>query len=252
MLSSPSLCIIEIMKRTLYEKLIEWKNSADRKPLILKGARQTGKTYLLSEFGKREFNNMHYLNFQKNRELSEIFDGDLSPHVILELIEFVLGTTVEIEKDIVFFDEIQDCPKALTSLKYFYEDMPRLALICAGSLLGVVHSDSAFPVGKVSFLNLYPMSFEEFLIAIGDTQSLSYMDKLTINGLIPSIVHNQLMKLLREYLVVGGMPEVISLYIQNREKKSAGFEKVREKQTELITSYLSDFSKYSVVFKDIL
>ena len=234
-----------MMKRTLYEKLIKWKNSSDRKPLILKGARQTGKTYLLSKFCKREFNNFHYLNFQKNRELSEIFDGSLSPHVILELLEFILGTTIEIEKDIVFFDEIQDCPKALTSLKYFCEDMPRLALVCAGSLLGVVHSDSAFPVGKVSFLNLYPMSFEEFLIAIGDTKSLSYIDKLTINDLIPSIVHNHLMTILKEYLVVGGMPEVVSLYIQNRETKSSGFEKVREKQNELITSYLGDFSKYS-------
>lgn len=233
------------MKRTSYKKLVEWKNSSTRKPLILKGARQVGKTYLLLEFGKNEFRKIHYLNFQKNKELSKIFEGDLSPKKILELVEFVIDSSIDIDRDVVFFDEIQDCPGALTSLKYFCEDMPKLALICAGSLLGVVHSDSPFPVGKVSFLNLYPMSFKEFLIALGDTRSLKFIADITKKDNIPLIVHNHFMEILKEYFIVGGMPEVVSLYIQNRENKNSGFEKVRAKQNELITAYMGDFSKYS-------
>jgi len=233
------------MKRTSYERLISWKNSLNRKPLILKGARQVGKTYLLNEFGKNEFREIYYLNFQKNKEFGNIFEGDLSPLRILELIEVVLDCSIDVNRDIIFFDEIQDCPRALTSLKYFCEDMSELALVCAGSLLGVVHSDSAFPVGKVSFLNLYPMSFKEFLIAIGDTKSLKYITDITEKDKIPLIIHNHLMELLKEYLIVGGMPEVVSVYVQNRENKNSGFEKVRAKQNELITAYMGDFSKYS-------
>ncbi|MCF6335287.1 MAG: AAA family ATPase [Spirochaetales bacterium] len=233
------------MKRTAYKKLINWKNSSDRKPLILKGARQVGKTYLLNEFGKKEFQKIHYLNFQKTKELGNIFEGDLSPVRILELVEVVLDSSVDIQRDVVFFDEIQDCPRALTSLKYFCEDMPELALVCAGSLLGVVHSDSAFPVGKVSFLHLHPMSFMEFLIALGDTRSLKYITDITKKDKIPLIIHNHLMELLKEYFIVGGMPEVVSVYIQNRKNKNSGFEKVRAKQNELITAYMGDFSKYS-------
>jgi len=233
------------MNRTVYKKLVEWKNSSTRKPLILKGARQVGKTYLLNKFGMEEFQKIHYLNFQKNKELGEIFDGNLSPVRILELIEFILDSSIDKEKDVVFFDEIQDCPRALTSLKYFYEDMPELALVCAGSLLGVVHSDSAFPVGKVSFLNLYPMSFKEFLLALGDSKGLKFITDITKKDKIPLIVHNHFMEILKEYFIVGGMPEVVSLYIQNRKNKNFGFEKVRAKQDELITAYMGDFSKYS-------
>ena len=175
------------MKRTAYNKLVDWKNSSGRKPLILKGARQVGKTYLLNEFGLNEFHGVHYLNFQKNKELGEIFDGNLSPLRILELIEFILDSQIDKERDVVFFDEIQDCPRALTSLKYFCEDMPELAVVCAGSLLGVVHSDSAFPVGKVSFLNLHPMSFKEFLMALGDERGLKFITDITKRDKIPQI-----------------------------------------------------------------
>ncbi len=233
------------MERTAYKNLIEWKDSFHRKPLILKGARQTGKTYLLTEFGKREFKNSHYLNFQKNKDLGEIFDGHLSPARLLELIEFIIDTSIDIEKDVVFFDEIQDCPRALTSLKYFYEDMPNLALVCAGSLLGVVHSDSPFPVGKVSFLDLYPMSFEEFLLALGEIRSLKFLSDLKISDTIPLIVHNHLIEVLKEYFIVGGLPEVVLLYTLFRKNKNPGFDHVRKKQNELITSYMGDFSKYS-------
>jgi predicted AAA+ superfamily ATPase len=164
---------------------------------------------------------------------------------ICHLKEFAIDSSIDIEKDVVIFDEIQDCPRALTSLKYFCEDMSELALVCAGSLLGVVHSDSAFPVGKVSFLNLYPMSFHEFLIALGDTKGLKYITEITKKDKIPLIVHNHLMDILKEYFIVGGMPEVVSLYMQNRENKNSAFEKVRAKQNELITAYMGDFSKYS-------
>ena len=233
------------MKRSLYKKLIEWKVSENRKPLILKGARQTGKTYLLNEFGKNEFKNMHYLNFQKIKELHGIFENDLVSEKILELIEFVLNTSIDVKTDIVFLDEIQECPRALTSLKYFYEDMPELALVCAGSLLGVVHSDSAFPVGKVSFLNLYPMSLEEFLEALGEERSLKFISNMILTDKIPSIVHNQIMDFLKEYMVVGGMPEIVSLYVRNRDNRNEAFNQIRRRQDELITAYMGDFSKYS-------
>lgn len=233
------------MKRTLYNKLIEWKNSEKRKPLILKGARQTGKTYLLTQFGNNEFEHLHYVNFQKNRELHEIFTGNLTPARLLELLEFVLDASIDIHKDILFFDEVQDCPRALTSLKYFCEELPELALVCAGSLLGVVHSESAFPVGKVSFLNLYPMSLEEFLEALGEERSLQIISELTSSDSIPFVVHKHLMEMVKEYMVVGGMPEVVSLYKDMRENRNNAFKQVRSKQNELITAYMGDFSKYS-------
>jgi uncharacterized protein len=173
------------------------------------------------------------------------FEEDLSPEKIVSSMEFHLDTDIDIANDLVFFDEIQDCPRAITSLKYFQEEMPELALVCAGSLLGVVHSDSAFPVGKVSFLNLYPLSFEEFLLAVGDRKSCKVIDEINMKSFIPEIVHHHLLERLKEYMITGGMPEVVSVYIENINDKYKAFNLVRDKQRELLTSYMGDFSKYS-------
>lgn len=233
------------MKREIYQELLIWKNNAKRKPLIVKGARQTGKTWILNKFGHDEFKKIHYLNFQRSKNLCRIFEDDLSPKKIVSNIEFELDTSINIFEDIIFFDEIQDCSRAITSLKYFYEELPQLALVCAGSLLGVVHSDSAFPVGKVSFLNLYPLTFGEFLLALGDIKSFKIVMKVNIESKIPEIVHYHLLDRLKEYMITGGMPEVILVYIENMVDKYHAFNLVRDKQRELINSYMGDFSKYS-------
>lgn len=214
------------------------------KPLILKGARQTGKTYILSEFGKNEFRRTHYVNFQKDRNASEIFGSDLTPRNILTYLEFYLDTAIDTRRDMIFFDEIQDAARALTSLKYFCEE-PELSIVCAGSLLGVTQTDEPFPVGKVTFLNLYPMSFEEFLFAAGDEKAYDILRNIKYPQMIPRVAHDHLMKRLREYFVTGGLPEVVRTYCLNQENKLAAFEKVRKKQSDLITGYMSDFSKYS-------
>ncbi len=224
---------------------MEWKNSATRKPLILKGARQTGKTFLLSEFGRKEFSKLHYLDFQKGKKLFDIFEGDFSPPRIISLIEFQLNVSININDDILFFDEIQECSRALTSLKYFCEEMPQLAVVCAGSLLGVTHSKSPFPVGKVSFLNLYPLSFEEFLLAGEENRILDFFYSARETKSLPSLAHSQFMDLLKEYMVVGGMPEVVAHHRENRANSLAEFAKVREIQSNLLLAYLGDFSKYS-------
>ncbi|MCP5050888.1 MAG: ATP-binding protein [bacterium] len=233
------------MKRTISQKLLDWKNAKDRNPLILKGARQTGKTYSIEEFGQKEFRKMHRLNFQKQKTAVDIFAEDLSPPLILEAIEFYLGTDINPATDLIFFDEIQDCPRALTGLKYFYEDMPQLAVVGAGSLLGVTQIDTPFPVGKVSFLHLYPMSFEEFLLAVGDERAYKKLQSIQYPATITPTIHRHLAQRLKEYFVVGGLPEAVTAYCKNMESKANGFLKVREKQEELIHAYMSDFSKYS-------
>jgi len=233
------------MKRTIDNKLSEWKNTPDRKPLILKGTRQTGKTYSLTEFGKNEFRKIHTINFQKDKTAGDIFSGNLSPVRILESMEFYLETDIDKNTDLVFFDEIQDCPRALTSLKYFCEDMPELAVVSAGSLLGITRPAEPFPVGKVSFLDLYPMSFEEFLLAVKDFRAYDKLQSVKFPDTIPAVIHDHLMERLKEYFVVGGLPEVVKVYCSHMENKAEAYAKVRSKQDELIQAYMSDFSKYS-------
>lgn len=233
------------MKRTIYKKLLEWKNSKNRKPLILKGTRQTGKTYSILEFGKNEFRKIHTINFQKDKTACEIFSGSLSPQRILESMEFYLESDIDNTKDLVFFDEIQDCPRALTSLKYFCEDMQEMAVVSAGSLLGITQPDEPFPVGNVSFLHLYPMSFEEFLLAAADVRAYDKLQSIKYPDTIPPIIHQHFMERLKEYFIVGGLPEVVSTYYAHKENKANAYAKVRAKQEELIQAYMSDFSKYS-------
>jgi hypothetical protein len=234
------------MKRKIYEKLIDWKSTFPRKPLILKGARQTGKTYILREFGNREFLHLHYINFQKDKKAHSLFNASLSPEKVIESLEFFLNTKIEIKNDLLFFDEIQDCPAALTSLKFFCEEMPDLALVCAGSLLGVVHSAEPFPVGKTAFLNIHPLSFEEFLLAAEDEKGITALYQAEKGQKPSAIAHDYLMEKVKEYMAVGGMPEVVKTFLQYAgEGKITAFGKMREKQQELITAYTGDFSKYA-------
>lgn len=231
--------------RHITRDLLQWKQSPPRKPLVLRGARQTGKSYSLIEFGRQHFPACHVLNFQENPELAGLFEGALSPAGIIESLEFFLDKSINIQTDLVIFDEIQDCPRALTSIKYFCEKMPELALCCAGSLLGVVHTEASFPVGKVTFLDMYPLSFAEFLAAIGEDRMLTYLDNIQPDSRIPELIHESLLKLLREYFVVGGLPEIVDLYQRNREHKKAAFERVRARQRDLLDAYVRDFAKYA-------
>jgi uncharacterized protein len=226
------------MKRALYENLIEWKSSQKRKPLLLQGARQVGKTWLINEFGKNEYKHYIYLNFEQTPNLKTLFTNDLSPQKIIENIGLFLGKKVNNEHTLICFDEIQNCQEALTSLKYFQEQAPEFHLIAAGSLLGVsLGKTSSFPVGKVNFLTLYPLSFAEYLEAIGE-QLL--VEKATVLENLPELLHEKMLELLKMYFFLGGMPEVVVDYIQNRDIKAA-----RKIQNDILKAYQRDFSKYS-------
>lgn len=166
------------MERLLISQLLKWKDSHGRKPLILEGARQVGKTWLLKEFGRKYFKDVCYINFEQSDVLEEIFAGDLSPQRIIEQLSIYNGKMIIPEETLIIFDEVQEMPRALTSLKYFCEEAPEYAICCAGSLLGIaLHEGTSFPVGKTDFLHLYPMSFKEFLLANGENMLVDYIDK---------------------------------------------------------------------------
>lgn len=231
------------MKRKLFSKLIEWKKEKKRKPLILKGVRQVGKTYLLQEFGKT-FPSCHYFNFEKEPTLSKVFEKDLIPKRILTELSFHVGKTINPGTDLIIFDEIQESPKALTSLKYFQEDCENIHICAAGSLLGLHLNHASFPVGKVTFETLHPMSFEEFLMALND-KSLPFLREIKDKMEIPEIMHSHLFEQLLHYFVVGGLPEVISIYLENKDNLFEAFEKVRKKQEDLLNAYYADIAKHS-------
>ncbi len=226
------------MKRTLYQSLLDWKSNQRRKPLLLQGARQVGKTWLINEFGKKEYKNYVYLNFEQTPNLKTLFTDDLSPKKIIENIGLLLGKKVGSTDTLICFDEIQNCPEALTSLKYFQELAPQFHIIAAGSLLGVsLGKTSSFPVGKVNFLTLYPLSFAEYLEAIGETLLAK---KLTVLEALLDILHEKMINHLKMYFFLGGMPEVVADYIQNRDISEA-----RKIQNDILKAYQRDFSKYS-------
>ena len=233
------------MKRHLISELEKWKNRSDRKPLILKGARQVGKTYLLESFGKECFPRFHIINLEKDEKLAQIFETDLNPKRIIQALNFILDEEINVESDLLIFDEIQQCPKALTSLKYFQEDLSELALCAAGSLLGLQLSEDSFPVGKVEFLNLFPMSFKEFLEGVGDGKSVSFYNEYKVNDIVPDVVHSHLWGQLKNYFIVGGLPEVVSTFADRKDNVFDAFKRVRKKQEDLITTYHADMAKYS-------
>jgi len=227
------------MERFIKKRLIEWKNQSNRKPLIIRGARQVGKTWTISDFGKNCFNgNVHIVNFEKHPEWQKLFDFNLDAKRILIELEIVLNAKIISGNDLLFFDEIQSCPKAIMSLRYFYEEIPELHVVAAGSLIEFAFKDISFPVGRVQFLNMHPLSFSEFLIAQGK-------DKLAETILEPprkqpEIIHISLLNEIRNYMFVGGMPECVNYY-----KDNGHFQDVFEIQLNLLSTYRLDFSKYA-------
>ena len=233
------------MKRKIYQKLEEWKNRKNRKPLILKGTRQVGKTYILKRFGQEAFDKFHYVNFEEDEALSRIFINDLKPKRILQDLSFYVESSIDMEKDLIIFDEIQACPRALTSLKYFQEQLAGLAICAAGSLLGIHLGNSSFPVGKVEQIEMFPMCFEEFLAASGEIRLLDVLQNCALDTVIPETAHSLLWDQLKIYFVVGGLPEIIQTYLDYKEDLFLSLMTVRERQTNLINAYLADIAKHS-------
>ena len=229
------------MIRSSLESLLKWKNSTYRKPLILRGARQTGKTWLLKEFGRTAFNKMVYVNFEETPALQNLFLADFDITRIVTTISIFTNTPIEAKDTLLVFDEIQSAEKGLTSLKYFCENAPEYYLIAAGSLLGMgLHSNLSFPVGKVNFLDLRPMSFSEFLSALGEESLAGAIIKQDW-GILP-IFHAKLNEYLRYYFFTGGMPEVVKIFAETRN-----WELVRQTQNQILHSYEGDFSKHAPV-----
>ena len=230
------------MKRMLYEKLLKWKNSSTRKPLLLQGARQVGKTYLVNEFGQNEYSDLIYLNFEQDPDIKELFAGSLKADILIENISLYIGRKIAPQNSLIFFDEIQVSEEAISSLKYFYEQRPEYHIIAAGSLLGVsVGKERSFPVGKVNFMNMFPMNFNEYLMALGEELLLEkLMNPKSIDPL-PEPIHNKLLSHFKMYLFLGGMPEVLQSYLINKD-----ITEVRTIQEEILESYSRDFSKYTV------
>jgi predicted AAA+ superfamily ATPase len=229
------------MKRELYKGLLKWKNGKNRKPLVLQGARQVGKTYLVKQFAQQEYDQFIHLNFEKNPELKEVFNKNLVPQTIINELGFLFGKKIKQESTLIFFDEIQASEQALKSLKYFHEDAPEYHIIAAGSLLGVaVNKERSFPVGKVTFLEMYPLSFSEYLIAFGDEMLQERIANMKKADELPEIIHNKLLNHFKLYLFLGGMPEVLQNYLNNNNIASA-----RRIQNDIIKAFENDFSKYT-------
>lgn len=228
------------MERFILKKLIEWKESKYRKPLILKGARQVGKTYILKMFGKENYKDVAYFNFDHDENLYNLFENTKDPKRIIEQLVFLHGKAIEPEKTLIIFDEIQECPNALNSLKYFQEEANEYHIVCAGSLLGIRLSHTSFPVGKVEFLNMHPMTFKEFLLADKCENLVEYMDSINEINQIPDIFYNQLEEKLKAYFIIGGMPEVVSAWVNEKN-----IELVNNIQKNILQAYESDFTKHT-------
>lgn len=228
------------MYRKIMEKLIKWKNDKDRKPLILRGARQVGKTYIIKQFGKDNYDGVAYFNFDHDTELYNLFENTKDPNRILEQLAFIYGKAIIPEKTLIVFDEIQECPNALNALKYFEEEANNYHIISAASLLGIRLSHTAFPVGKVDFLDMYPMTFTEFLVADGQQNLVDYMESITTIESIPNIFFDRLSEKLKAYFIIGGMPEVVNSWVKEKD-----MEKVNKIQNNILRAYESDFSKHT-------
>ena len=206
------------MERFIINRLLEWKNSPYRKPLILKGVRQVGKTWILKEFGRRYYENTAYFNFDENEEYKQFFETTKDVDRILQNLMLASGQKIVPEKTFIIFDEIQDCPNVLNSMKYFCESAPQYHIACAGSLLGIaLAKPSSFPVGKVNFMQIDPMTFTEFLLANGDKNLAEYMNTVDTLEPIPDAFFNPLCEKLKMYYVTGGMPEPVLMWTQERD-----------------------------------
>ena len=228
------------MYRRKIKQLLEWKLDKNRKPLVLLGARQVGKTYLLQEFGKSEYKQMVYINFERADEMKDVFQHDLDPKRLIMAFEFYSGLKITPEDTLIVLDEIQAVKRGITSLKYFYEEAREYQIIAAGSLLGTnIHPNESFPVGKVDMMTLYPMSFYEFLLAMGEENGLAKILKEKQFDMM-SLFSKKFIEFLRYYFYVGGMPEAVAAFAENRDWKKA-----RQIQNKIIKNYQSDFSKHA-------
>lgn len=231
------------MYRKIMNYLEAWKKSEHRKPLILQGARQVGKTYSVLEFGRKSYENVAYFNFETTPRLNETFEEDISPGYLIPILSHIAGQTIIREKTLIIFDEVQLCERALTSLKYFCEDAPDYHIIVVGSLLGVAVSRSqfSFPVGKVDMKTMYPMDLEEFMLAMGEENLAEQIKScFSEDTPMPSALHDAAMQLYRQYLVVGGMPECVMQFVNTRDHIL-----IRHTQDTILASYLNDMSKYN-------
>lgn len=227
------------MYRLAIEELYEWKNSINRKPLIIEGARQVGKTWLMKEFGKQAYDKIVYINFDSNSRMAELFSSDLDINRILMGLELYSDIKIDPKNTLIIFDEVQEVPRALASLKYFYENAPEYHIICAGSLLGIaLHRGTSFPVGKVDFLNLYPLSFKEFLMATGKQKYVDLMNSENYEML--TAFKQDMIDSLKHYYFVGGMPEAVMSFADEKD-----FNKVRRIQKRILEAYEQDFSKHA-------
>ena len=231
------------MYRKIMQYLKDWKASPFRKPLILQGARQVGKTYAILAFGRTCYENVAYFNFETDPKLAKTFEENISPDYLIPILSHIAGQTIMREKTLIVFDEVQLCERALTSLKYFCESAPDYHIIVAGSLLGVAvnRTKFSFPVGKVDMKTLYPMDIEEFMLALGEDALVAQIKAcFETNTPLPAALHDAAMTLYRQYLVVGGMPECVLQYAATKD-----YILVRHTQDTILTSYLSDMSKYN-------
>jgi hypothetical protein len=231
------------MYRKVMHYLEAWKENAHRKPLILQGARQVGKTYSILEFGRTHYENVAYFNFETNPKLAETFEENISPDYLIPILSHIAGQTIVREKTLIVFDEVQLCERALTSLKYFYESAPDYHIVVAGSLLGVAvnREKFSFPVGKVDIKTLFPMDMEEFMIAMGENALVEQIKKsFQTDSPLPSALHDAAMQMYRQYLVVGGMPECVMQFAETKD-----YILIRHTQDTILASYLNDMSKYN-------
>ena len=227
------------MYRIAIEKLYKWKNSKRRKPLIIEGARQVGKTWLMKEFGEQAYADTVYINFDSNSRMADLFSADLDTDRLIMGLELYAGRKINPENTLLIFDEVQEVPRALASLKYFYENAPQYHIVCAGSLLGIaLHQGTSFPVGKVDFLKLYPLSFSEFLMATGNERFAELLKKQDYE-MITSFKQTYI-DALKHYYFVGGMPEAVQSFAESKD-----FNEVRAIQKRILAAYEQDFSKHA-------
>lgn len=227
------------MYRCKIEELKKWKEKKDRKPLILRGARQVGKTWIMKEFGKKYYEKCAYINFDDNSRMVQLFSGDFDIERIIQGLKIESGINIEPENTLIIFDEIQEVPKALKSLKYFFENANQYHIIAAGSLLGVaMHEGTSFPVGKVEFLDLRPLNFKEFLRALGEEELIKLLEQKNME--LIKVFSDKLKNYLKQYFYIGGMPEIVASYVENKD-----FAEVRNKQEVLLNAYEQDFSKHA-------
>ncbi len=226
------------LKRLIENKLIDWKSSRRRKPLIIRGARQIGKTWIIKNWGDKFYKNIVTIDFEKERELHYLFEKSLDPVSIKQSIEIIKKIKIVPEETLLFFDEIQSCPRAITALRYFYEEMNEIHVIAAGSLLEFALSKISFPVGRVQFLNMYPMTFAEYLMATGNETALEIINSEYRE--LPGQIHDSILSELRTYFFIGGMPESIKVFIE-----SGSISDAFDVHKELINTFQDDFSKYA-------